>query len=205
MLRTLRRVADRRRQAGGDYGWLFNPYTGDELVAIDCETTGIDPRNAELVSIAAVKVRGDRVLTSDSLDLRLQPPASLTGDSICIHGLRGVDLAGGDSVREALIKLLDFVGNRPLLGWRIEFDLLVINRHLRPLLGFDLPNSVIDVEHRYVRDLRRSHPVIDPCLSFESVADALQVPVMGRHTALGDAVTTALMHVRMQKRLRPSA
>ncbi|GGY08929.1 3'-5' exonuclease [Litchfieldella qijiaojingensis] len=203
MLRTLRRAADRRRQAGGDYGWLFNPYMGDELVSIDCETTGLDSRSAELVSIAAVKVRGDRVLTSDSLDLRLQRPASLTGDSIRIHGLRGIDLVGGDCVRDALVKLLDFIGNRPLLGWRIDFNLTVINRHLRPLLGFDLPNSVIDVEQRYARNLRRSHPVIEPCLSFESVADALRVPVMGRHTALGDAVTTALMYVRMQKHARP--
>ncbi|EPC02984.1 hypothetical protein L861_21990 [Litchfieldella anticariensis FP35 = DSM 16096] len=205
MLRTLRRVADRRRQAGGDYGWLFNPYTGDELVSIDCETTGLDPRSAELVSIGAVKVRGDRVLTSDSLDLRLQRPASLTGDSICIHGLRGVDLDGGECVRDALVKLIDFVGTRPLLGWRIDFDLTIINRHLRLLLGFDLPNSVIDVEQRYARDLRRSHPVIEAYLGFDKVAEALQVPIMGRHTALGDAVTTALMYVRLQqKSVRPA-
>lgn len=203
MLRTLRRVADRRRQASGQYGWLFNPYTGDEMVALDCETTGLDPKTAELVSIAAVKVRGDRVLTSDSLDLRLQRPSSLTGDSICIHGLRGVDLDGGDSLREALVKLLDFVGNRPLIGWRIGFDLLVINRHLRPLLGFDLPNSLIDVEQRFARNLRRSHPMVEPVLDFESVADALNVPVMGRHTALGDAVTTALMYVRLSKTQLP--
>ena len=74
MIRSLRRVADRRRQADGRYGWLFSPYTGDEMVAIDCETTGLDTRRDELVSIAAVKVRGDRVLTSESLDLRLSRP-----------------------------------------------------------------------------------------------------------------------------------
>ncbi|MFC3284634.1 3'-5' exonuclease [Litchfieldella rifensis] len=199
MLRTLRRAADRRRQAGGDYGWLFNPYTGDELVAIGCATTGLDPRSAELVSMAAVKVRGDRVLTSDSLDLRLQRPASLTGDSIRIHGLRGIDLDGGDCVGDALTKLLEFVGNRPLLGWHIDFDLTVINRHLRPYVGFDLPNSVIDVAQRYARGLRRNHPELEACPGFESVASALQVPLMGRHTALGDAVTTALMYVRLHK------
>nr|WP_163500795.1 3'-5' exonuclease [Halomonas socia] len=199
MLRALRRASDRRRHAEGEYGWLFHPYTGNEMVAIDCETTGLDTRSAELVSIAAVKVRDGRVLTSESLDLRLQRPASLNGDSIRIHGLRGIDLAGGDCVEEALDKLLDFIGNRPLMGWCLDFDITILNRHLRPRFGFDLPNALIEVSQRYVRDLRRAHPEIEPNLRFEAVAKALDVPVIGRHTALGDAVTAALMYLRLEK------
>lgn len=199
MLKALRRAADRRRQAHGDYGWLFSPYTGDEMVAIDCETTGLDTRYAELVSLAAVRIRGDRVLTSDSLDLRLARPASLSGDSIRIHGLRGIDLADGTGIEDALAQFLDFVGNRPLVGWRLDFDLAMLNRHLRPLFGFDLPNAGIDVAQTYRRQLRRSHPERDVRPRFEQVAERLGVPVMGRHTALGDAVTTALMHLRLAR------
>lgn len=199
MIRSIRRVADRRRQANGQYGWLFNPYTGDEIVAIDCETTGLDTKVAELVSIAAVRIKSDRVLTSDSLDLRLQRPDSLTGDSIKIHRLRGVDLEGGEALSDALETFLDFVGNRPLLGWCIDFDLAIINRHLRPRFGFDLPNVCLDMAQIYMREMRRTQPNPAPMVRFETVANALRVPVMGRHTALGDAVTTALMYVRFQK------
>ena len=161
MLKVLRRAADRRRHANGDYAWLFHPYTGDEMVVIDTETTGLDTRSAELVSIAAVKVRGDRVLTSESLDLRLARPASLCGDSIRIHGLRGIDLEGGMAVDEALERLLDFVGNRPLVGWHLDFDLAILNRELRPRVGFELPNATIDVAQHYLRRLRRRHPEVD--------------------------------------------
>jgi DNA polymerase III subunit epsilon len=199
MIKALRRAADRRRQAHGDYAWLFRPYTGDELVALDTETTGRDPRTAELVSIAAVRIRGDRLLTSDSLDLRLARPASLDGDSIRIHGLRGIDLADGLGVNVALSRLLDFVGNRPLVGWCLDFDLAIINRELRPRLGFELPNAGIDVVQTYARQLRRSHPEVTPRLRFEAMAEALDVPVMGRHTALGDAVTTGLMYLRLTR------
>lgn len=201
MLRALRRVSDRRRQANGEYGWLFNPYTGDEMVAIDCETTGLDTRRAELVSLAAVRLKGDRVLTSQSLDLRLARPASLSGDSIRIHRLRGIDLEGGDSIEAALAKFLDFVGNRPLVGWCLEFDLAILNRYLRAHLGFELPNARVEVSQAYARALRRSRPELIPNLRFEAVAEALEVPVMGRHTALGDAVTTALMYTRVQRGL----
>ncbi|QEM83095.1 3'-5' exonuclease [Halomonas binhaiensis] len=198
MLRALRRVADRRRQANGDYAWLFNPYTGNELVSLDCETTGLDPKTAELVSIAAVRIRDDRVLTSESLDLRLAKPETLTGDSIRIHHLREMDLDDGLDIEEALSQLLDFIGNRPLVGWCIDFDLAILDRYLKAHLGFSLPNAVVDVAQKYRKHMRRSHPelIIQP--EFEKVARQLDVPVMGRHTALGDAVTTALMHVRLQ-------
>ncbi|MCG6657650.1 3'-5' exonuclease [Halomonas campisalis] len=204
MLRALRRASDRRRHAEGEYGWLFNPYTGDELVAIDCETTGVDPRSAEPVSIAAVKVRGERVLTSESLDLRLQRPSTLSGESIRIHGLRGIDLDDGECLDQALARLLDFIGNRPLLGWRLDFDLAIINRQLRPRFGFDLPNSGIDVAQLYHRQLRRSHLEAASAPRFEAAAKALGVPVMGRNTALGDAVTTALMYLRLERGTLPT-
>lgn len=199
MLKVLRRVADRRRHANGEYAWLFHPYTGDEMVVIDTETTGLDTRSAELVSIAAVRVRGDRILTSDSLDLRLRRPDSLTGDSIRIHGLRGMDLDNGESLDAALERLLDFVGNRPLVGWHLGFDLAILNRELRPRFGFELPNATVDVAQLWRRRLRRRHPEVDGQPRFERVAERLGVPVMGRHTALGDAVTTALMFLRLER------
>lgn len=199
MLKVLRRAADRRRHANGEYAWLFHPYTGEEMVVIDTETTGLDTRSAELVSIAAVRVRGDRILTSESLDLRLRRPDTLTGDSIRIHGLRGVDLDNGESIDAALARLLDFVGNRPLVGWHLGFDLAILNRELRPRFGFELPNATVDVAQLWRRRLWRRHPEIDSLPRFEAVAERLGVPVMGRHTALGDAVTTALMFLRLER------
>ena len=205
MFRVLRRASDRRRHASGEYAWLFHPYTGDELVAIDCETTGVDLRTAEPVSIGAVKVRGDRVLTSESLHLHLKRPATLTGDSIRVHGLRGIDLDDGVSLEEALTKLLDFVGNRPLLGWRLYFDLAILNRQIRPRFGFDLPNMGVDVAQLYHRQQRRSVMEPEPrSQRFEEVAETLGVPVMGRNTALGDAVTTALMYLRLEREGMPA-
>ncbi|MGM0913208.1 MAG: 3'-5' exonuclease [Pseudomonadota bacterium] len=199
MLKVLRRAADRRRHANGEYAWLFHPYTGEEMVVIDTETTGLDTRSAELVSIAAVRVRGDRILTSESLDLRLRRPDTLTGDSIRIHGLRGVDLDNGESIDAALARLVDFVGNRPLVGWHLGFDLAILNRELRPRFGFELPNATVDVAQLWRRRLWRRHPEVDSLPRFEAVAERLGVPVMGRHTALGDAVTTALMFLRLER------
>ncbi|WP_404296100.1 3'-5' exonuclease [Halomonas sp.] len=198
MIKVLRRAADRRRHANGNYAWLFHPYTGDEMVVIDIRVIGVGSRSPQLASIAAVKVRGERVLTSESLDLRLTCSASPSAELVRSQGLQGMDLSGGLAVEDALERLLDFVGNRPLLGWHLGFDLAILNRELRPRFGFDLPNATIDVAQSYLRRLRRRHPEVEAAPRFEKVAELLDVPLMGRHTALGDAVTTALIFLRLE-------
>ena len=80
MIRQLRRYADRYRHGAGPYGHLFMPCEGDEVIALDCETTGLDSRTAELVSIAAVVIKDGRVLSSQGLDVKLMPPDSLKED-----------------------------------------------------------------------------------------------------------------------------
>ncbi|MED5389632.1 MAG: 3'-5' exonuclease [Pseudomonadota bacterium] len=199
MFRQLRRLSDRHRHGQGPFADLFLPYEGDEVMAIDCETTGLDSRNAELVSIAAVPVRQGRVVSSQALDIQLEAPASLEASSIRIHRLRPVDLEGGETVVVALEQLLDFIGNRPLVGWCVDFDVAMINRYLRPLLGFDLPNTTVELSSLYQKKMRHWKPELEPDLHFDAMAEALQVPIMGRHTARGDAITAALMYLQLQK------
>ena len=150
----LKRLVQRRRHGKGPYGHLFAAPPGDEVMALDCETTGLNTRTAELVSVAAVPVSAGRVQAGAALDLRMARPASLNGESICIHGLRGVDLHDGVPVEEGLRHLLDFIGNRPLVGWCLDFDLGIINRYLRASLGFDLPNPVIELSDLYLPAFR---------------------------------------------------
>lgn len=195
----VRRWLDYWRQRDGEYAGLFQRPDGIACVAIDCETTGLDPATAELVSIAAVEIVGNRVLRSSALHIQLEAPESLSAESIRIHRMRPVDLGGGDEVHEALHQLLAFIGNRPLVGWCLAFDIAMINRYLVPQLGFALPNRRVELTQLYQRHLRRTKPDLAPDLRFEAMADALQVPVAERHSALGDAVMSALMYVRLQR------
>jgi len=200
VLKTIISATDKWTQKDGEYASLFEPYEGDEVVALDCEMTDLDPQKAELVSIAAVKIKGTQVLTSDKLDIKLQKPDSLTGDSIKIHHIRGVDLRGGEILADALEQLLAFIGNRPIMGYYINYDITVLNRFIRPRFGFSLPNKTIELAHCYLDKVKRANPELQPDLHFEKIAEKLDVPMVGeRHSALGDATTTALMYVRLLK------
>ncbi|UTM57148.1 3'-5' exonuclease [Photobacterium sp. CCB-ST2H9] len=183
---------------------LFERYRGEELVSLDCETTSLDPASAELVSIAATRIRANRILTSESLHLTLSPPDSLNADSVTIHRLRHQDLKHGLDAQEALTQLLEFIGNRPLVGYHIRYDKTILDRYFRRLFGFTLPNRLVEVSHLYHEQLERQLPNTSYDLSLEAISRHLDLPQSERHDALQDSITAALIYVRLKHGDLPS-
>ncbi|MFA0071588.1 exonuclease domain-containing protein, partial [Vibrio breoganii] len=95
---------------GSAYQPLFTTPTHNEYISLDCETTSLDPNQAELVTIAATKIIGNRIITSQPFEVQLRAPQSLDCNSIKIHRIRHQDLKHGIEEKQALIELLDFIG-----------------------------------------------------------------------------------------------
>ena len=55
------------------YAFLCDPPPTDEWVALDCETTGLNVRSDEIIAIGAVRIAGNRILTSQRLELLVRP------------------------------------------------------------------------------------------------------------------------------------
>jgi DNA polymerase-3 subunit epsilon len=191
------RWLERRRHAGGPYAALFEPYRGNEWVALDLETTGLDPARDEILALAAVPGEGSRLKLRERLDLLVRSDSSRIAEAIRHHRLRPDDVAEGVPLQQALDQLLALIGNRPLVGYCIGFDIAMLDRALRPRLGFGLANRPIDVQREYAAWQRRVRPDAEPDLRFEAIAKALNLPLPDRHTALGDASAAALMHMRL--------
>ena len=115
-------------------------------IALDFETTSLDPEQAEIVSIGAVRIQGNRLLTGEALAIKVQPPASLTSQSVVIHGLRHQDLQQGMTLEAALRLLLDFIGPRELVGYHIAYDLRILNLACQKLWGLTLPQRGVEGE-----------------------------------------------------------
>lgn len=201
LIHGLRRGLDRRRLRDPDYDFLFGPEHPDELVCFDCETTGLDPRSAEILSLAAVRIRGNRVLTSQRLELTVRPSAAIDHEAIKVHRLRHVDVAEGLEVREAVDRFLRFVGTRPLVGYFLEFDTALVERVMRPWLGIGLPQRRIEVSALYYDHKTRGRDAVytgHVDLRFATLLDELGVPRLPAHDALNDAVMAALMYVNLK-------
>jgi DNA polymerase III epsilon subunit family exonuclease len=90
-----------------------------ELVVIDTETTGTDPKMSDLIEVAAVKVKGTKIV--DRWSTFVNPGRPIVGNQM--HGITDNDLKGAPSPKEAADKLLAFVGDALVVGHNVGFDL----------------------------------------------------------------------------------
>ncbi|MDP1696770.1 MAG: 3'-5' exonuclease [Xanthomonadaceae bacterium] len=199
-MNALRRRYLHWRHRHQPWAQLLAPYHGEELVSLDLETTGLDPRNDEIVSIAAVPIRSGVLRVSERFTCLVSPGRDFDIESIRHHRLRPSEVAGALPPREAVEGLLHWLGNRPLLGYNIGFDSAMLNRHVSAITGFALPNARHDLARSYAAWLRRARPTGDLDLRFDTLLAELAVPALGRHTALGDACTTAAAWLALQAR-----
>ena len=192
----LQHLADTR------YRFMWDTPPPDEWVALDCETTGLNTRSDEIIAISAVRIQGDRILTSQRLELLVRPEGAVPADSIRVHRLRGQDVAGGLPAQEAVQQLLHFIGSRPLVGYYLEFDVAMLNRVLFPMLGVRLPQPQIEVSALYYDykfrqlDAHQKDRSID--LRFATLMHDLDLPEREAHNALNDAVMAALAFTKLR-------
>lgn len=179
------------------YQFLFADTDNNEFVSLDCETTSLDPNRAELVTIAATKIIDNRIVTSQPFEVRLRAPKSLDSNSVRIHRMRHQDLIDGVSEQEALTQLIDFIGTRPLVGYHIRYDKKILDIACRKHLGFPLPNPLIEVSQIYHDKLERHLPNAYIDLSLDSICRHLDLPLQDKHDALQDAISAALIFVRL--------
>nr|WP_199064235.1 3'-5' exonuclease [Chromobacterium sp. ASV5] len=199
MLAALRRQWRLSRLRDPRYAHLFDEHP-DELVSVDCETTSLNVAKAELLSIGAVKIRGNRILSSESLYLLVKPETPPEGDNVRIHGLRPRDVSQGMPASEAVLRLLDFAGGRPLLGYYLEYDVAVLDKYLRPLLGIGLPQRQIELSARYYDYKFRQNPGAHIDLRLACLHQDLAIPALPRHDALNDALSAAMLYQALRQR-----
>ena len=188
----LRRWWWTRRHGRGEWAALFGPPPPEEWVSLDLETTGLDPSRDAVLSLAAVPVRGGRVRLSERFETLVHPQRGFDIESIRHHRLTPEDVAQAPPLRAVLPDFLRWLGPRTLLGHHLAFDLAMLDASVRALTGFPLPNRRAELAQAWLDRRRLEQPRGDVDLSLDTIARQLDIPVHGRHTALGDAVTVGL-------------
>lgn len=187
------------------FRFMFEPPPENEWVALDCETTGLNVRTDEIISIGAVRIVGNRIMTSERLELLVRPERGVSAESVRIHRLRQQDVAQGLPIEEAMKRLMHFIGSRPLVGYYLEFDLAMLNRAIWPMLGQGLPQPKIEVSGLYYdykfKQMkvyqRQDNANID--LRFGTLMKDLNLPLREAHDALNDAVMAALAFIKLRQ------
>lgn len=188
-----------------NFRFMFDPPPENEWVALDCETTGLNVTTDEIIAIAAVRIAGNRVMTSARLELLVRPKRRVSAESVRIHHLREQDVAEGIAPDAAMTQLMHFIGSRPLVGYYLSFDIAMIDRVLTPILGGDMglpqPRHEVsamyyDYKYRQLPRHLRDNPVID--LRFATLMNDLGLPLRQAHNALNDATMAAFAFIKLR-------
>lgn len=188
-----------------EFRFMFEAPPPNEWVSLDCETTGLNVSSDEIISIGAVRIVGNKIMTSERFEVLVRPERGVSPDSVRIHRLRGQDVAQGLPADEAMKQLMRFIGSRPLVGYFLEFDVAMLNRAIWPLLGQGLPQPKIEVsamyyDHKFCQMLpyeQQTNPNID--LRFATLMSDLDLPVREAHDALNDAVMAAMAFIKLRQ------
>lgn len=187
------------------YRFMFEPPPENEWVSLDCETTGLNVSKDEIISIGAVRIVGNRIMTSERLELLVRPERGVSAESVRIHRLRERDVAQGLPIDEAMKRLMHFIGSRPLVGYYLEFDVAMLHKAIWPMLGQGLPQAKIEVSAMYYDYKFRQLPAyqqqnnanID--LRFSTLMQDLNLPMRNAHDAMNDAVMAALAFIKLRQ------
>ncbi|MDY0051929.1 MAG: 3'-5' exonuclease [Aliarcobacter sp.] len=180
------------------FNFLFDEPNIDEYICLDCETSGLNPRKDEILSIGAVHIKGNKILMRKTFNVFLKPSNHINAESIKIHHIRPIDLENGLEPQDAIYQLLDFIGSRPIIGYYIKFDVAIISKYTKKFIGIKLPNETIEVSSMYYKTRKRSSDYEFIDLKFDTILKNLKIPALGKHDALNDAIMTSMMFLKLK-------
>ena len=199
MFNKIKKHFNKKKLNDAKYEYLFDEYEGDELVCFDCETTGLNPKVDDIITIGAVIIKDNKILTSKSFERMVRPKKKLTGDSIKVHHIREIDLKDTMEIDDVIEEFIEFVGNRPLVGYYLEFDVAMVNKYLKPKLGITLPQKQNEVSAIYYDKKLPLIPQGNIDLRFDTILKDLKLPSLSAHNALNDAIMTGMMYIKLTK------
>jgi DNA polymerase-3 subunit epsilon len=156
------------------------------FTVFDTETTGLNPSQGdEIIQIGATRIVNGKLLRSESFEQLVDPQRPLAPESAKIHGITSEMLRGQPTIDKVLPAFHAFAADTVLIAHNAAFDMRFLQlKEGETGLRFDQP--VIDtlLLSAVIHPNQESHRL-------EAIAERLGLTIIGRHTALGDAIVTA--------------
>ncbi len=176
-----------------DRALLDTPLAEATIVSFDTETTGLAPAHGDrIVSLGGVRIRNGVVRGGEVYETLVNPARPIPADATAIHHLTDDMVADAPLIGAVLPTFFAFVGDTPLLGHNLPFDLAFLKRAAEEAGGVipSLPTLDTLLLSVVLHDHHDDH-------NLAVVARRLGVPAVGLHTALGDALTTAAVFLKL--------
>jgi DNA polymerase-3 subunit epsilon len=180
-----------------------------DFVAFDTELTGLDFKKDSIISIGAVRLRGTKILPTETFYRLVKPECELKSDSVVVHELTHTDLECAEDLLDVVGDFVQFAGNAVLIGHFVHIDLNFVNKVLKQNFGASLKNSAVDTatlhDWLYENDSQfaRHYQGMTTKSDLFSMAKKYGVEGGKSHNAFSDAYITAQLFQRFVPFLPP--
>jgi DNA polymerase-3 subunit epsilon len=172
-------------------------YREVEFLALDLETTGLDPQADRIVSFGFVPIVGGRVRMAEARHHYVQIDGSVD-QSATIHGIVDAHLDAGLALADALADALQALTGRVLLAHNAGFDRGFLSAACKRFWGAPLPVYAVDtLALAWRRRQRLERGIHEGELRLQALRDRYGLPRYGAHHALTDAIATAELFLAM--------
>jgi len=179
-------------RAGEDHARDDTPLADLAYTVFDTETTGLEPSQGdEIIQVGAVRIVNGRLLRHENIDQIIDPQRPLRPEGIPIHGITEEMVRGQPTIATILPQFHAFCEGTVLVAHNAAFDMRFLQMK-EATLGIRFTQPVLDtlLLSAVIHPNQESHKL-------EAIAERLGITIIGRHTALGDAIVTADVFLRM--------
>ncbi|MDC6385694.1 3'-5' exonuclease [Flagellimonas taeanensis] len=173
------------------------------FIVWDTETTGFRLDRDRMLCIGAVKLLNGSIAVKDSFEVYIHQE-HYDAESAGIHGILRNGKRERISELDALKLFLHYIKNHVLVGHHVMFDVNMVNAALRRNGLPKLKNKTLDTGLLYKRTLLTSNVLHKKeKYALDELAEKFSISKKDRHTALGDALITAIAFLRIVEKLTP--
>ncbi|MCS7170869.1 MAG: 3'-5' exonuclease [Aquificaceae bacterium] len=192
-------IAKKLRQDIWDtFNWEIDPEERIEnvcFVVFDTETTGLDLKKDEPISIGAVKIEGLRIDLSKSYYALIKPTGKY-GDSVKVHGITPHKLERAKDGKEVCLDFLKYARGCILSGYFVHIDVAMLKKLVEGECGGIFYPPTLDLLDMIEKK--------DKIPTLEELLKSYKMPTSVFHNALEDAYMTALLLLRFLKEIKHS-
>lgn len=161
-------------------------------IVLDTETTGLDYTRERIVEFAAVRLENGKIV--DEYQTLINPHQHIRKSSMAIHGITEDMVADAPSEEEAMPKILEFIGDYPIVAHNAIFDYSFLNEAKVRVTGERLENPRIDTQVMF----KEIAPELDSH-GLEALTQRFNVELNNHHRAMADTMGLALAYPKLKK------
>jgi len=161
-------------------------------IVLDTETTGLDYTKEKLVEFAAVRLENGKI--KDEFQTLINPQQHIRKSSIAVHGITPDMVENSPTEEEAIPKILEFIGDYPIVAHNAIFDYSFLNEASKRVTGEELKNERIDTQQMF----REVFPDLE-AHGLNALSDKFNIELINHHRAMGDTMALALAYPKLKK------